>query len=81
MRLFVESVTMTERDGRIIRLENVFLRGGQIKFIVLPDLLKSAPILKKIQSLKVKKVEKEGNTKSKSKAGGMGPNAKKAKRS
>jgi hypothetical protein len=70
---------MTGRDGRIIRLENVFLRGGQIKFIVLPDLLKNAPILKKIQALKAKSVSKESNTKPGNKSG-MGPNAKKAKR-
>ena len=72
---------MTARDGRIVRLENVFLRGGQIKFIVLPDLLKSAPVLKKIQALKAKKVEKEGNSKTGGKTTGMGPNAKKLKRS
>ena len=52
---------MTAKDGRISRLEDVFLRGGQIKFIVLPDLLKSAPVLKKIQALKAKKVESEPN--------------------
>ena len=50
-------VTMTGRDGRVTKLEHTFLRGGQIKFIVLPDLLKNAPILKKIQSLKAKKVD------------------------
>jgi len=72
---------MTGRDGRIVRLENVFLRGGQIKFIVLPDLLKSAPILKKIQSLKAKKMEKESNVKPGGKSTGMGPGSKKVKRS
>lgn len=48
---------MTARDGRILHLENVFLRGGQIKFIVLPELLKSASILKKIQGLKAKRID------------------------
>ena len=48
---------MTARDGRMSKLEQVFLRGGQIKFIVLPDLLKSAPILKKIQSVRAKTTE------------------------
>ena len=43
---------MTARNGRVQKLENVFLRGGHVKFIVLPDLLKSAPMFKKIQSLK-----------------------------
>ncbi len=62
---------MTARDGRILRLENVFLRGAQIKFIVLPDLLKNASILKKIQGMKAKRVETEG--------GGKPSNAKKTK--
>lgn len=47
---------MTARDGRISRLENVYLRGGNIKFIVLPELLKSAPIFKKVQTMRTKKV-------------------------
>ena len=47
---------MTARDGRVSRLENVYLRGGNIKFIVLPELLKSAPIFKKVQIMRTKKV-------------------------
>jgi small nuclear ribonucleoprotein D3 len=47
---------MTSRDGRISRLENVYLRGGNIKFIVLPELLKSAPLFKKVQTMRTKKV-------------------------
>ena len=47
---------MTARDGRVSRLENVYLRGGNIKFIVLPELLKSAPIFKKVQIMRSKKV-------------------------
>ena len=50
-------VIMTARDGRILHLENVFLRGAQIKFTVLPELLKSASILKKIQGLKAKRID------------------------
>jgi small nuclear ribonucleoprotein D3 len=48
---------MTGRDGRIVKMENVFLRGGLVKFIVLPELLKSAPIFKKVQGMQ-KKQEK-----------------------
>lgn len=60
------AVTMTSRDGRISKLEHVFLRGGQIKFIVLPELLKSAPMFKKVQALKAKKVETATKTATKS---------------
>lgn len=67
-------VTMTARDGRISRLENIFLRGGNIKYIVLPELLKSAPILKKIQSMKSKAPADAAGK------GGMGAGAKKQKK-
>ena len=33
-------------------MENVFLRGSQIKLIVLPEILKNAPIFKKVQQVK-----------------------------
>jgi small nuclear ribonucleoprotein D3 len=59
---------MTARDGRIVRLDNVFLRGAQIKFIVLPELLKSASVLKKIQGMKAKREETEGGGKASSSA-------------
>lgn len=71
---------MTGRDGRVSRLENVFLRGGNIKFIVLPELLKSSPILKKVVQMKAKKLEQE-NQSGGGKVGGMGKNAKKQKTS
>lgn len=59
---------MTARDGRVSRLENVFLRGGHIKFIVLPDMLKNSPVLKKVQVVKSKK--EEGSASKSSRAGG-----------
>jgi small nuclear ribonucleoprotein D3 len=77
MNVHMKEVTMTARDGRISRLENVFLRGGHIKFIVLPELLKSAPILKKIQGMKSKSDAAGGD---KAAAGGMGAGAKKQKK-
>ena len=52
-------VTLTGRDGRITKLEQVYLRGGQIKFIVLPDSLKQSPIFKKVQQLSRQKKERE----------------------
>jgi small nuclear ribonucleoprotein D3 len=56
MNCQLKEVTMTGRDGRVVKMENVFVRGGLVKFIVLPDLLKSAPIFKKVQSMHSKKV-------------------------
>jgi small nuclear ribonucleoprotein D3 len=59
---------MTGRDGRISRLEQVFLRGGQIKFVVVPELLKNAPVFKKVQAMRAKTIgEPQPSTKSKGK--------------
>jgi hypothetical protein len=38
-------------------MENVYLRGSLVKFIVLPDLLKSAPAFKSVQTMQ-KKLDK-----------------------
>jgi hypothetical protein len=50
-------------------LEQVFLRGGQLKFVVVPELLKNAPIFKKVQAMRAKTIgEPQSNTKSKGKS-------------
>jgi small nuclear ribonucleoprotein D3 len=55
MNCQLKEVTLTNREGRVQRLEHVFLRGGTIKFIVLPDILKQAPILKRISQIRESK--------------------------
>ena len=42
------SVTYTARDGRVSQLEHVFLRGSKVRFIIVPDMLKNAPMFKKL---------------------------------
>mmetsp|Transcript_640 Transcript_640/g.1080 ORF Transcript_640/g.1080 Transcript_640/m.1080 type:complete len:118 (-) Transcript_640:153-506(-) len=34
----------TDRTGKETRLEHVFIRGSQIRFLILPDMLKNAPM-------------------------------------
>jgi hypothetical protein len=53
-------------------MENVFLRGGLVKFIVLPDSLRSSPLFKKVQTMHAKKVEKTGVTRGPGGGGGRG---------
>ena len=53
-------VTMTSRDGRVIKMENVFLRGGLVKFVILPELLKNAPAFKKVQTMQRKLDKSKG---------------------
>lgn len=43
MNLQLTQVTVTARDGRLSQMEQVFLRGSQIRFIVIPDNLRNAP--------------------------------------
>lgn len=67
---------MTARDGRVSRLEQVFLRGGMIKFIVLPDMLKNAPIFKTVRDMKAKLPDAKAGS-GKAPAGGGGGAAQK----
>ncbi|KAL7080053.1 hypothetical protein ACQ4LE_000583 [Meloidogyne hapla] len=48
MNCQMSEVTVTLRDGRTQTLENVFIRGSQIRFMILPDMLKNAPMFKNI---------------------------------
>jgi small nuclear ribonucleoprotein D3 len=42
-------VNVTYRDGKTGVLENVYIRGSKIRFLILPDMLKNAPMFKKVQ--------------------------------
>lgn len=46
MNLQLSKVALTAVDGKVTRLEHVYLRGSHIRFIVLPELLKHAPVFK-----------------------------------
>ena len=48
MNCQMSSITVTARDGRVSQLEQVFIRGSKIRFLVLPDMLKNAPMFKKM---------------------------------
>ncbi|PIK56488.1 putative small nuclear ribonucleoprotein Sm D3-like [Apostichopus japonicus] len=47
MNCQMQSITVTYRDGRVAQLEHVFIRGSKIRFLILPDMLKNAPMFKK----------------------------------
>lgn len=49
MNCRMETVTVTSRDGKVTVLEQVYLRGAQIRFIIVPDMLKNAPMFKRIK--------------------------------
>lgn len=50
MNCQMANITCTYRDGRVAQLENVYIRGSKIRFMILPDMLKNAPMFKRVQS-------------------------------
>ena len=48
MNCHMRGVTHTAVDGHVTRLEQVFLRGSQVRLIVLPSILQSAPMFRKV---------------------------------
>ena len=49
MNCLMGNITVTYRDGRTAQLEQVYVRGSKIRFIILPDMLKNAPMFKNIK--------------------------------
>ncbi|EDQ88798.1 uncharacterized protein MONBRDRAFT_32618 [Monosiga brevicollis MX1] len=43
----LRDVTFTARDGQVAHVESVYIRGSKIRFFVLPDMLKNAPMFKR----------------------------------
>jgi small nuclear ribonucleoprotein D3 len=52
MNCLMANLTVTYRDGRTAQLEHVFIRGSKIRFAILPDMIKNAPMFKNIKGAK-----------------------------
>lgn len=48
LNIALREITVTARDGRVSQLEQVYIRGSMIRFIIVPDLLASAPMFKRV---------------------------------
>merc|ERR1739838_1251660 len=46
----MQDVSVTYRDGQTAQLQNIYVRGSQVCFMVLPDMLKNAPMLRQQRS-------------------------------
>ncbi|CAN1163131.1 Small nuclear ribonucleoprotein SmD3b [Linum perenne] len=46
----LENITYTAKDGKISQLEHVFIRGSKVRFMVIPDMLKNAPMFKRLDA-------------------------------
>jgi small nuclear ribonucleoprotein D3 len=44
----LSSVSFTGKDGKQQSMENAYLRGSKIRMVIVPDMLKNAPMFKKI---------------------------------
>eukprot|EP00588_Corethron_pennatum_P012981 CAMPEP_0194276958 /NCGR_PEP_ID=MMETSP0169-20130528/9415_1 /TAXON_ID=218684 /ORGANISM="Corethron pennatum, Strain L29A3" /LENGTH=117 /DNA_ID=CAMNT_0039020805 /DNA_START=132 /DNA_END=485 /DNA_ORIENTATION=+ len=60
MNVSLIDVILTARDGRVSKLHAVYLRGSNIRFIVLPDVLRDAPLFNKVRKMKKTMEEKVG---------------------
>uniref|UniRef100_A0A8C5WSZ4 Small nuclear ribonucleoprotein Sm D3 n=1 Tax=Laticauda laticaudata TaxID=8630 RepID=A0A8C5WSZ4_LATLA len=46
----MSNITMTYRDGCVAQLEQVYIHGSKIRFLILPDVLKNVPMLKSMKN-------------------------------
>ena len=48
MNVLIENAVRTNRDGSKTSMEQVYIRGGQIRYFVVPDMLRHAPMFKNL---------------------------------
>ncbi|GMK54048.1 hypothetical protein CspeluHIS016_0106340 [Cutaneotrichosporon spelunceum] len=48
LNMAMRDITVTARDGRVSQLEQVYIRGSMVRFIIVPDLLANAPMFKRV---------------------------------
>ncbi|KAJ2659930.1 small nuclear ribonucleoprotein Sm D3 [Coemansia sp. RSA 1200] len=70
MNVQLRDITVTGRDGRTSHLKRVYIRGSNVRFFVVPDMLKNAPMFKRMDP-KFAKLRGIGMGRGKS-AGGRG---------
>ena len=71
--LQLRNVTSTARDGRVSHLDHVFVRGGRVRMLIVPDVLKHSPMFKRISDLSSSgKAERRAKAAGSGKAGGGG---------
>eukprot|EP00732_Lithocolla_globosa_P003515 Lithocolla_globosa_v1_NODE_2854_length_1845_cov_5.579564.p1 type:complete len:124 gc:universal NODE_2854_length_1845_cov_5.579564:1415-1786(+) len=44
----MSDVLMTARNGKATHLDHVYIRGSHVRFFIVPDMLKNAPMFKRI---------------------------------
>ncbi|OAF65944.1 hypothetical protein A3Q56_06333 [Intoshia linei] len=49
MNVLMVDVSKTFRDGKVTHVDTIFIRGSKINFIILPGMLKNAPMFKRMK--------------------------------
>jgi small nuclear ribonucleoprotein D3 len=50
MNVRLDDVTMFNKEGRSMPVEQVYLRGSQIRFVIVPSMFKNAPMFKRVRA-------------------------------
>ena len=50
MNVRLDDVTMFSKDGKSMPVEQVYLRGSQIRFVIVPSMFKNAPMFKRVKA-------------------------------
>ena len=46
--LSMKEIAVTARDGKQSHLDNAYIRGNMVRFMVVPDMLQQAPMFKSV---------------------------------
>src|ERR1700738_86960 len=58
MNCHLQNVTLIQKNGQQQKLEYVYIRGSKIKYVILPDMLKNAPMFKRFDPKQQKSLPK-----------------------
>jgi len=50
MNCIMGNITVTFRNGRTTQLEQAYIRGSKIRFLILPEMIKNTPMFKSVKS-------------------------------
>ena len=64
MNCELKRVTFRAKNGEIRKMDTVFIRGSNVRYFLLPELLKHASVFEKIQYIAEQKQKSSKNRKS-----------------
>lgn len=70
MNCQLSDVTRTARDGQKTPLAACFIRGSQVRFLIMPDILKNAPVFKRVLEMRKAQAQKQKGPKQRGGRGG-----------